>query len=129
MVLIMTGVVIFMAMMEIFTLLIFTVLFNFNMLPFLLPLSLILFLGTIGFATVGTIFSAMSATLNARDVILSILVFPIAVPIILASVKATGGILGGGTLLEISSWLKILTAFDLIFLLLAYLTFSFILEE
>lgn len=125
----MTGVFIFMTMMEIFTIAIFTILFNFSLTPYLLPLSLILFLGTLGFTTVGTIFSAMAATLNARDVILSILVFPITVPIILASVKATGGILDGGSLADITSWLKILTAFDLIFLLLAYLTFGFILEE
>jgi len=125
----MIGVFIFTAIMEIFTLSIFTILYNVNLLPFLFPLGLIIFLGTLGFSTIGTIFSAMSATTKARDVILSILVFPIAVPMIIASVQATGMILAGKPLQDILSWLKILVAFDLVFLLLAYLTFGFIMEE
>jgi heme exporter protein B len=125
----MIGVFIFMVVMEIFTLSIFTVLYNINIIPFLLPLGLIIFLGTLGFAIIGTIFSAMSATTKARDVMLSILVFPISVPMIIALVKATGMILRGGAIQEIYSWLKILIAFDLVFLLLAYLTFGFIIEE
>lgn len=125
----MIGVFIFMVVMEIFTLSIFTVLYNINIIPFLLPLGLIIFLGTLGFAIIGTIFSAMSATTKARDVMLSILVFPISVPMIIALVKATGMILWGGAIQEIYSWLKILIAFDLVFLLLAYLTFGFIIEE
>jgi heme exporter protein B len=125
----MFGVFIFTIVMEIFTLAIFTILYNVNLVPFLFPLGLIIFLGTLGFATVGTIFSAMSASTRTRDVILSILVFPIIVPVLIASVKATGTIIGGKALQEIVSWLKILIAFDLVFLLLAYLTFGFIVEE
>ncbi|PIQ46573.1 MAG: cytochrome C biogenesis protein [Deltaproteobacteria bacterium CG12_big_fil_rev_8_21_14_0_65_43_10] len=125
----MIGVFIFMVVMEIFTLSVFTVLYNINIIPFLLPLGLIIFLGTLGFATIGTVFSAMSATTKARDVMLSILVFPISVPMIIALVKATYIILWGGAIQEIYPWLKILIAFDLVFLLLAYLTFGFIIEE
>jgi len=44
-------------------------------------------------------------------------------------VKATYIILWGGAIQEIYPWLKILIAFDLVFLLLAYLTFGFIIEE
>jgi len=125
----MIGTFIFMVIMEIITLSIFTVLYNVNLLPYIFPLGLIIFLGTLGFASIGTIFSAMAATTKARDVILSILVFPISVPMILASVKSTGLILGGRSMTEVYSWLKILVAFDLVFLLLAFLTFGFILEE
>lgn len=125
----MIGTLIFMAIMEIFTLLVFTILFNLNLLPFLFPLGLIIFLGTLGFAIIGTIFSALSSTTKAKDVMLSILVFPISVPLLIASVKATGTILDGNSIQAIYSWLKILIAFDLIFFLLAYLTFGFIMEE
>ncbi len=123
------GTFIFMAIMEFFTLSLFTVLYNVSLIPHFFPIVLILFLGTLGFAAVGTVFSAMSATTKARDVLLSILVFPISVPMILASVKATGIILDGKTLAEAFSWLKILIAFDMLFLLLAYLTFDYVLEE
>jgi heme exporter protein B len=99
------------------------------LLPFLLPLGLIVFLGTLGFTAVGTIFSAMAANTKARDKILSILIFPIYAPVVIAVVKATGTILDGKAIPEIYAWLKILIAFDLVFLLLAYLTFGFIMEE
>ena len=125
----MIGTFIFTSIMEIFALILLVVLYNLNLLPFLLPLGLIVFLGTLGFSSVGTIFSAMASTTKARDVMLSILVFPITVPLIIASVKATGTILDGNPLEAVASWLKILVAFDLVFLLLAYLTFEFIMEE
>ena len=125
----MIGTFIFTVIMEIFSLILLVVLYNLNLLPFLLPLGLIIFLGTLGFSSVGTIFSAMSSTTKARDVMLSILVFPISVPLIIASVKATGTILEGKSLEAVASWIKILVAFDLVFLLIAYLTFEFIMEE
>lgn len=125
----MIGALIFTFIMEAFTLSIFAVLYNTNLLPFMFPLILVIFLGTLGFTAIGTLFSAMSATTRARDVILSILIFPVSVPVIIASVKATGTILDGNPLAEITSWLKILVAFDLTFLLVAYLTFGFIMEE
>ena len=125
----MVGTFIFTAIMEIFTLSIFIILFNLNLLPFLLPLGLIIFLGTLGFSAIGTLFSAMSAATKSRDTILSILVFPITVPMLIAAVKATETILAGKTVTEVYSPLKILIAFDLIYLLIAYLTFTFIIEE
>ena len=125
----MIGTLIFTTIMEIFTFLVFIILYNQNVLPFLVPLSLVIFLGTLGFSIVGTIFSAMSSATKARDVILSILVFPISVPVIIASVKATGLILEGRSIQTVYAWLKILVAFDMVFLLLAYLTFSHIMEE
>jgi heme exporter protein B len=125
----MIGTFIFTAIMEIFSLILLMILYNLNLLPFLLPLGLIIFLGTLGFSAIGTIFSAMSSTTKAKDVMLSILVFPISVPLIIASVKATGTILDGKSLQAVASWIKILVAFDLVFLLLAYLTFEFIMEE
>lgn len=60
---------------------------------------------------------------------LSLLVFPIAVPLIIASITATGKILDGKSISEVYSWLKILFAFDLTFLLVSYLTFEFVVEE
>ena len=120
---------IFTVIMEIFTLSLFIILYNMNLLPYLLPLGLIILLGTVGFCIIGTIFSAMSATTRSRDVILSILVFPILVPLIIAAVQATGIILDGKSIQTIYPWLKILIAFDFVFLLLAYLTFDFIMEE
>ncbi len=123
------GVFLFTTVMEIITLFIFTILYNATVLPFIVPLGLIAFLGTMGFTAIGTLFSAISATARARNVILPILFFPISVPVIIASVKATEIILNGKSLQMVFPWLKILVAFDLIFLLVSYLTFEYILEE
>ena len=123
------GVFLFTTIMEIITIFIFSVLYNTTILPFLFPLGLVVFLGTLGFTAIGTIFSAISATAKARDVLLSILFFPISVPVVIASVKSTGIILNGKSFQMIFPWLKILVAFDLIFLLVSYLTFAYILEE
>lgn len=123
------GVFLFTTVMEIITTLIYTVLYNTSVIPFLAPLGMIAFLGTLGFTAVGTVFSAISATTKSRDVLLSILFFPISVPVIIASVKATGIILSGKPLQAVFPWLKILIAFDLVFLLVSYLTFEYIVEE
>jgi heme exporter protein B len=123
------GVFLFTTVMEIITIFIFTILYNTTVLPFLVPLGLIAFLGTFGFTAIGTIFSAISATAKSRNVLLSILFFPISVPVIIASVKATGIILDGKSLQMVFPWLKILVTFDLIFLLVSYLSFEYILEE
>jgi heme exporter protein B len=123
------GVFLFTTVMEIFTIFLFSVLYNTSVLPFLSPLGLITFLGTLGFTAIGTIFSAISATAKARNVLLSILFFPISVPVIIAAVKATDLILNGKSFQMIFPWLKILIAFDLIFLLVSYLTLEYIMEE
>lgn len=123
------GVFLFTTVMEIITTFIYAILYNTSVIPFLAPLGMIVFLGTLGFTSVGTVFSAISATTKSRDVLLSILFFPISVPVIIASVKATGTILSGKPLQAVFPWLKILIAFDLVFLLVSYLTFEYIVEE
>jgi heme exporter protein B len=92
-------------------------------------LALVAFLGTVGFSTLGTLLAAMTAHLRAREVMLPLLLFPLTVPVILGSVRATETILAGGRLGEVSHWLKLLTGFDLIFLVVSPLVFEFVLEE
>jgi len=123
------GVFLFTTVMEIITIFIAAILYNTVVLPFLLPLGVIIFLGTLGFTVIGTVFSAISATAKSRDVLLSILFFPISVPVVISAVKATGIILNGEPFQTVFPWLKILAAFDLIFLLVSYLTFEYIVEE
>ena len=123
------SVFVFTTFMEIITVFIFSILYNTTVVPVLIPLGLIVVLGTLGFTAIGTVFSAISATTRSRDVLLSILFFPISVPVVIASVKATGIILSGQPFQMVFPWLKILAGFDLIFLLVSYLTFEFITEE
>lgn len=123
----MLGNVIFMLVVEVIILPIFTILFN---LPLLLPaLVPIILLGTVGFAAVGTLFAAMAVNTRTREVLLPVLLFPIAVPIIIAAVKASGAVFAGDSLAAVSHWLRLMVVFDTIFLVVAFITFEFVLEE
>jgi len=106
---------------------IFLVLFN---LPLFLPrLALIIVLATLGFAAVGTLFSAVAINTRARDIMLPILFLPIAVPVIVAAIKATTLVLAGSPWGDMLTWLQIMIAFDIIYLVIATLVFEFVVEE
>lgn len=123
----MLGNVIFMTIVEAIILPVFSVLFNLSL--FEPVLILIVVLGTLGFAGVGTLFSAMAVHTRAREVMLPVLLFPVVVPAMIAAVKATGGILDGGPFSEIAHWLRLLVVFDLIFLAISFMTFDYVVEE
>jgi heme exporter protein B len=106
---------------------IFLALFN---LPLFLPrLALIIILATLGFASVGTLFSALAVNTRARDIMLPILFLPVVVPVIVAAVKATEPVLAGRPWGDMSTWLQIMIAFDIIYLVVATLVFEFVVEE
>jgi heme exporter protein B len=118
----------FIAVVEVIILPIFIVLFNLSAadLPLLVG---VMILGTIGFAGVGTLFSAMAIHTRAREVLLPILLFPVIIPVMLASVKLTGAILDRVPFADVQNWFSLLIAFDLIFLALSFILFDYVVEE
>src|SRR5512141_60569 len=69
------GIIIFIFIVEAVILPLFVIFFN---LPFLQPqIILIVALGTIGYAGIGTLFSTMAANTRLRDVLLPVLLLPI----------------------------------------------------
>jgi heme exporter protein B len=123
------GNVLFMLMAEALILPLFGILYNLDVWGALPALALVAVLGTVGFSTLGTLLAAMTAHLRAREVMLPLLLFPLTVPVILGSVRATEAILSGGGLGEVGHWLKLLAGFDVIFLVACPLAFEFVLEE
>lgn len=121
--------VVFMSVVEAIALPAFAVFFNYRVIPILPQLILVVFLATVGFASVGTLFSAMSVNTRARDVMLPLLMFPVVVPVLIAAAKTTGKILASRPAAEYASWMKILLAFDVIFIVASVLTFEYVLEE
>ncbi len=121
------GNVIFMSVVEAVCLPVFTAFFNFGVVS--LDIIAISFLGTCGFAAVGTLFSAMAANTRARDVLLPLLVFPICVPVVIAAVEATAATFGGSPPETRWRWLALLGAFDLIFGVLCFVVFDVVVEE
>ena len=89
----------------------------------------VIMLGSIGYIAVGTLLSAMSVQTRTRDVLLPILLFPVAVPVLLASVKASGGLLAGAEFAEILTPLNLLIVYDVVFIAIAFMVFDFVVEE
>lgn len=94
-----------------------------------LLLLLTILLGTLGFALIATFYAALTANLRARESLLPVLMFPVVVPILLASVRATGELVGAANLSISISWLQLLLAFDLVYLVVCTALFHFVTED
>ncbi len=90
-------------------------------------LALVLVLGTWGFTVVGTFFSALTVNLRIRELMLPLLVFPITVPALMASVQLTTALFAGEPIAAEMIWVQLLVAFDLIFTLLGMAMVEFVL--
>ncbi len=112
---------------EVIALPIFAFLFNLNVLsPQLIVITV---LTTIGFVAVGTLFSALAVNTKAREMVLPILFLPIVVPLIISAVRASDLALSGESWGNLFSWLQIIVAFDVIFLVVSFLIFTFVIEK
>jgi heme exporter protein B len=93
------------------------------------PLLGVIVAGTAGLSAPGTFYSAMSSQLRSRQTLLPLLLFPLVVPVLLATVKATSLLVLGDPMGQISSWITLLLAFDAIYWSLCGLLFGRIAEE
>ncbi len=118
---------IFILVMEVFLLPLMVIFFNTNFIS--LPLLLVLFLGTLGFAAVGTVFSGLAVNTRTREVLLPVLLFPVMLPVLMAGIRATIGFMEGDALADMMKWVNLLIFFDLLYLVVAYMTFDFVVEE
>ncbi|RJP47192.1 MAG: cytochrome C biogenesis protein [Anaerolineaceae bacterium] len=117
----------FMFMVEAFVLPIYAALYNVNL--FHPGLLLVILLGSIGYTTVGTLLASMTVQARTRDVLLPILLFPVAIPVLLSAVKASTGFLNGADMAEIWPPLNLLIVYDLIFTAVAFMVFDNVVEE
>lgn len=118
---------IFISIMEAVTLPLFAILNNAGM-PWW-PLLPYVFLGTIGFAAMGTLLGAVAASTKMREVMLPILLFPVAIPLLMAAVKLTGGAFQATAFSDVSNWFSILITYDVVFVVVAFLVFEYVVEE
>ena len=121
------GNLLFIFIVELVLLPLMTVMFNVSLLT--APILLVVFLGTIGYAAVGTLFAALSSNTRAREVMLPVLLFPVMIPVFVAGVQATGRLLDGDTLADIARWVQLLAAYDGIFIAAAMILFDYVVEE
>lgn len=85
-------------------------------------------LGTLGFVSVGTLLAAMAASTRAGELLLPLLLLPVAVPAALGAVEATSAVLSGLEAERWGVWVRILASYDAIMLALPPVLFRYLLE-
>jgi heme exporter protein B len=105
----------------------FAVFFNFPLLPVAGRFALVLVLGSWGLVATGTFFSAITVHTRMRELMMPLLLLPIAVPQMIALVEATSELFRSQTLPAL--WLRLLVGYDVIFTTLALLLFGYVIED
>ncbi len=123
----MLGIFVFMSVVEVITYPIFAAMFNLSLtVPELIPIAI---LATLGFASVGTVFSAMAVNTRSREVMLPLLFLPVVIPVIVGAVEATGVVIRGEGGSDLLRWIPLLAAFDAVFLVVCPVAFNMVVEE
>ncbi|MBE7558016.1 heme exporter protein CcmB [bacterium] len=105
----------------------------------ILMLTPVLFLGTLGYAVAGTLFAAITSNTRLRDLLLPILLLPVAVPVLIASVEGTAMAVQAAStdsvlvrqesLVSMKGWIRVLIACDVIYIAAALWLFEPVVEE
>lgn len=93
-----------------------------------LPMLTLVLLATAGVAVVGSVFAAMLMRTRARDVLLPVVLYPILVPLFIAAIKGTSGLLVG-ELEPAWFWIRFLLVYDAAFVVAALWTFESLVIE
>lgn len=93
------------------------------------PLAGIALLAAIGLVAVGTLFSAMAVNTRLAELLLPMLALPFFVPIVIPAAQATAKLMSGRPVGDAVAWLKLLVAFDIVFIVACTLAYPFTLEE
>ncbi len=117
----------FMLLVEVALLPVFAVLLNFSALSFTLIFTILL--ATLGFALVGTLFSAIAVQTRSREIMLPVLFFPVVLPVLIGAVEASTLAIGGESIVGLKRWLPLIGVFDALFLVICPWAFSIISEE
>jgi heme exporter protein B len=84
---------------------------------------------TLGLAAVGTLFGAASLYSEARSMMMPLLLFPFALPVVLAASKLTSALLIDGAVASELRWFILLAVYDIVFLTIGVVTFEFVIQE
>jgi heme exporter protein B len=117
----------FMMTVEAIVLPVYTVLYGINL--FNPGLLLVILLGSIGYVGVGTLLATMSVQTRTRDILLSILLFPVVIPVLLPAIIASNGFLTGLDLADFLFSIGLLVAYDIIFIAVSFMVYDSVVEE
>lgn len=94
-----------------------------------IPLIAIAFLAAVGLVAVGTLFSAMAVNTRLAELLLPMLSLPFFVPIVIAASQSTAKLLSGRPIVEAAAWIKLLIAFDIIFVAACTVAYPFTVDD
>ena len=94
-----------------------------------LPLAGLALLAAIGIVAVGTLFSAMAVNTRLAELLLPMLALPFFLPIVMAAAQTTSRLLAGRPAAEAWPWLRLLIAFDIVFVVGCTLAFPYTVDE
>jgi heme exporter protein B len=120
---------IFLIGLEVILLPVFHLLFNLSLSVNTLWLLLVIVLTSLSYCSLGVLFSTMSLGLKNREIILSVILFPILLPLLVIAVKASIILLNDLKMTQFYFWLKMLISFNVIFVLASYWGYFWIVEE
>lgn len=120
---------VFLAVTEAVVLPLFALLFNFPLARAFPGLLAPLALGSLGFVAAGTLFAAMSTHTRLREAMLPLLLLPVCIPVLIASVRVTGATLAGRDPGEAMAWIGLLVLCDALFLVAGMFLFGYVIEE
>ncbi|HJQ11520.1 MAG TPA: heme exporter protein CcmB [Gemmatimonadaceae bacterium] len=93
------------------------------------PLLVIALLAAIGLAAIGTLFSAMAVNTRLAELLLPMLALPFFVPIVIGAAQATAKLMSGRPVIEVTAWVKLLVAFDMVFIAACTVAYPFTVED
>src|SRR5580765_7484697 len=118
-----------MLLVELIVIPLFWMLFNLSSWNLLPRLFLVTLLGTVGFCVLGTIMSALTLRARARELLLPLVLFPLMIPVILATIRCMENVMRTGAFGDALPWLKLLLGFDVIFITVGVLIFDWVIES
>ena len=75
------------------------------------------------------VFGAMTTSTRASELLLPVLALPFFVPVVTAAAQATARLMGGRPVDETIGWLKLLAAYDLVFVAACAFLYTVIADE
>ena len=84
--------------------------------------------GITGFVAVGTLVSALAVHARGSDLLLPLLLLPLAVPVLVAAVRLSEAVLAGQALGAAGGWFRLLVGYDIVFFVASLVLFDYVAE-
>ena len=123
------GVALFIGAVSLIVVPLVALLFHVELLQVWFPLAILLALGNVGIAAMGTLFGAMTVRTRARDLILASVLFPLLSPMMLLGVAGTREVFEGAPIAELTGYFMLLAMFDTIAIVGGLAMFGALVEE